>query len=272
MLHLNASRVLKFVFLALLLLLDTQAFPLSSSSSSPNQAQNTFTKHGTNEEQNEYKNNAFIHNPTPAPAPATASTFAPTPTKPHPQYDQFRMRSLLPRDAEYVNSRWPYKSSKSLFKIRRQIIEASSKSLHSGTPSPNCCLGIEHCHTSPSSSSSATTQNRNDQNGDSNDDLVHLNTVLVACILQYPNGALGMLHVDESFRRYGLGGWLLKEATARLERHGSPCFAFIVDNNKASEALFTKHGWVKENPNEKRGTGRRRAKRKWIKNKVKRKE
>ncbi len=38
----------------------------------------------------------------------------------------FRIRPLMPDDAEYVNSRWPYKSSKSLCKIKRQIIEAGN--------------------------------------------------------------------------------------------------------------------------------------------------
>ena len=73
-----------------------------------------------------------------------------------------------------------------------------------------------------------------------------------------------MLHVDDTYRRLGLGAWLLREATYTLQKQNLPCFAFIVDNNIASESLFLKQGWVKDDPTKKKGTGRRRAKRKWI--------
>jgi GNAT superfamily N-acetyltransferase len=91
---------------------------------------------------------------------------------------------------------------------------------------------------------------------------------LVACIIRYQDGALGMLHVDDAYRRRGLGAALLSEATKASPRTKwmdcPPCFAYILDGNKESEALLTKQGWVREDPTVKKGTGRRRAKRKWI--------
>mmetsp|Transcript_24204 Transcript_24204/g.37323 ORF Transcript_24204/g.37323 Transcript_24204/m.37323 type:complete len:117 (+) Transcript_24204:1-351(+) len=88
---------------------------------------------------------------------------------------------------------------------------------------------------------------------------------LRACILRYEGGALGMLYVNSSYRRLGYGQTLLAEATQRLEQQGVECAAFIVDGNDASEMLFTKEGWVRADPTMKRKTGRRKAKRKWIK-------
>jgi GNAT superfamily N-acetyltransferase len=139
--------------------------------------------------------------------------------------EKFRLRPLTTQDAQYVNSKWPYRSTKSLLKIRKQL-----------QLDPKCCLGIEN------------------QEND-----------VIACIMRYQNGALGMLHVDDEYRRCGLGSRLLREATHILEEESLPCFAYILDNNSASETLFTREGWVKEDPNVKKRTGRRRAKRKWIK-------
>mmetsp|Transcript_29668 Transcript_29668/g.69819 ORF Transcript_29668/g.69819 Transcript_29668/m.69819 type:complete len:89 (+) Transcript_29668:1588-1854(+) len=42
------------------------------------------------------------------------------------------------------------------------------------------------------------------------------------------------------------------------------CTAFIKDGNVASERVFSGAGWVRENPNAKKGSGRRKANRKWI--------
>ena len=78
---------------------------------------------------------------------------------------------------------------------------------------------------------------------------------LVACILRHRNGSLGILHTDEEHRRRGLGAILLNEATRAAKDRRDPIFAFIVDGNKASEALFTKLGWVKAEPLAKKGTG-----------------
>ena len=146
--------------------------------------------------------------------------------------DGATLRPLRFSDAPFVVSRWPYSSEKSLELTRHQI-EANSA----------VCLGVER---------------RNDDNGGDNHELC-------AFILRYHNGALGMLHVEESCRRRGYGSALLSEATRVLENRGEPRQAFIVDGNRASEALFAKQGWIRADPNAKRGTGKRRAKREWIK-------
>ena len=90
---------------------------------------------------------------------------------------------------------------------------------------------------------------------------------LIACIIRYESGPLGILHVVDEHRNKGYGSALLKEATRLLiEEAGYQdcCEAFIKDGNAASENVFTKLGWVRENPNIKKKTGVRRAKRKWI--------
>ncbi len=93
---------------------------------------------------------------------------------------------------------------------------------------------------------------------------------LVACILRYESGPLGILHVSEELRGKGYGTALLRESlNAVLEANHSrdvplECSAFIKDGNTASERVFSKVGFVRENPNAKKGTGKRRANRKWI--------
>jgi GNAT superfamily N-acetyltransferase len=89
---------------------------------------------------------------------------------------------------------------------------------------------------------------------------------LIAFVVQYENGVLGMLYVQESYRNRGYGTILIQVATKALEEHQLECIAWIVDGNTASETVFTNCGWVKENPHQKRGTGSRRAPRKWIRN------
>uniref|UniRef100_A0A7S4EHS0 tRNA-uridine aminocarboxypropyltransferase n=1 Tax=Pseudo-nitzschia australis TaxID=44445 RepID=A0A7S4EHS0_9STRA len=102
-------------------------------------------------------------------------------------------------------------------------------------------------------------------------------TKLIACILRYESGPLGILHVQESHRGKGYGTALLKEATQILaeyhhqqrqekeqEQHNLECTAFIKDGNLASQHVFSKAGWIQENPNAKKGSGKRRANRKWI--------
>ena len=74
-----------------------------------------------------------------------------------------------------------------------------------------------------------------------------------------------MLHVDSQYRRRGYGEALLGEATKAIENAGTgECVAFIMEGNVASEKTFEKVGWVREDPNLK-GTGKRKANRKWIK-------
>ncbi len=150
------------------------------------------------------------------------------PTKKTPNYvrldDGATIRPLRVSDAETVNSLWEYRDKKSLELIRRRI------QLDNG----EVCLGVE------------------------------LDGRLVAWIVRYEGGALGMLHCDEAHRRKGYASELLSRATKILKERNEECVAFIVDGNSASEALFTKNGWVRENPKAKKGTGRRKAKRKWI--------
>jgi DTW domain-containing protein YfiP/ribosomal protein S18 acetylase RimI-like enzyme len=134
------------------------------------------------------------------------------------------LRQLRPSDASSVNSKWPYRSDKSLKMITRRI----------ETQDP-CCLGLE-------------------RDGE-----------LCAFILRYEDGSLGILHVEEAYRRNGYGTRLLVEATRLLEERGEPRVAYIVDGNGASEGLFAKQRWIREDPNAKKGTGKRKAKRKWIK-------
>eukprot|EP00588_Corethron_pennatum_P031885 CAMPEP_0194343568 /NCGR_PEP_ID=MMETSP0171-20130528/97598_1 /TAXON_ID=218684 /ORGANISM="Corethron pennatum, Strain L29A3" /LENGTH=337 /DNA_ID=CAMNT_0039109835 /DNA_START=579 /DNA_END=1589 /DNA_ORIENTATION=+ len=124
--------------------------------------------------------------------------------------DSFLLRSLIPSDSVFVDSRWPYRSKKSLKMIESQIRADNSNATQSGC---SCCLGIDH------------------------------DGRLVACILRHRNGSLGILHVDETYRRRGLGKILLSEATSSVQRRGELPIAFIVDGNTHSEALFSTLGW-----------------------------
>lgn len=94
---------------------------------------------------------------------------------------------------------------------------------------------------------------------------VEINGELVAFVLRYLGGALGMLYVDPSHRRQGYGAALLNEATRAVEEQNESPWSLILVGNEASEALFTAHGWEKENPKIKNGSGKRRSNRKWIK-------
>lgn len=146
--------------------------------------------------------------------------------------DGYSLRSLQgSNDAKFVDSRWPYSSSKSLRMIERQI-EADNK--NATKTNCSCCLGIEY---------------RNE---------------LVGCILRHRNGSLGILHIDENHRRRGFGDALLKEASRAVIHRKQPLFAYIVDGNNQSEALFFKQGWVKADPDSIKGTGKRKAKRLWL--------
>ena len=55
---------------------------------------------------------------------------------------------------------------------------------------------------------------------------------------------------------------MLSSATKALQQKNDPTYAFILEGNTASEALFTKMGWEKIYSG-KKGTGKRRAKRLW---------
>ena len=93
---------------------------------------------------------------------------------------------------------------------------------------------------------------------------VQVGGVLCACILRYPGGALGMLYVDPGHRRRGYGNELVRIATEAVEKRGETCWALILEGNEASESLFEKNGYIREDPSLKKKTGRRRANRKWI--------
>ncbi|KAL7551334.1 hypothetical protein ACHAWF_014527 [Thalassiosira exigua] len=143
----------------------------------------------------------------------------------------YALRPLAECDAEYVNSRWPFQSSKSLTMIRRQILGDMANGTKFGN---RVCLGVE------------------------------FDDKLVGCVIRHRNGSIGILHVDEEHRRSGIGELLLKEASDALKNRQEEAFAFIVDGNKASEALFAKLGWEKADPLKPKQTGKRRAKRLWI--------
>uniref|UniRef100_A0A7S1FNY9 tRNA-uridine aminocarboxypropyltransferase n=1 Tax=Corethron hystrix TaxID=216773 RepID=A0A7S1FNY9_9STRA len=145
--------------------------------------------------------------------------------------DGLLLRNLIPSDSVFVDLRWPYRSNKSLKMIEKQIIADNINATRTGC---HCCLGIEH------------------------------DNQLVACIIRHRNGALGMFHVDEAYRRRGLGKVLLSKATASVQQQGDLPIAFILDGNTPSEKLFSMLGWCKENPLTKKGTGKRKAIRKWI--------
>ncbi|KAL3763711.1 hypothetical protein ACHAWU_008033 [Discostella pseudostelligera] len=145
----------------------------------------------------------------------------------------YTLRPLVEADGTYVNSIWPFRSNKSLIMITKQIVGDIKNATIYGSSST--CLGIE------------------------------FESRLVGCIIRHRNGSVGILHVDEEHRRFGLGEALLKEATkAVLARGGEDVYAFILDGNHASEALFTKLGWEKVGDSSAKGTGKRRAKRKWM--------
>jgi hypothetical protein len=55
--------------------------------------------------------------------------------------DGYRLRPLLLSDAEFVDSRWPYGSKKSLVMIKKQI---GADNLNATRTGYSTCLGIEH--------------------------------------------------------------------------------------------------------------------------------
>jgi len=134
----------------------------------------------------------------------------------------YSIRPLVKSDGKYVDSRWPYRSSKSLVMIEKQILADNINATKYGG---SICLGID------------------------------FEGSLVGCIFRHRNGSLGILHVDEEHRKLGLGQVLLNEATKELASRNEDLFAFIIDGNHASEALFTKLGWEKASGSSTKGTG-----------------
>mmetsp|Transcript_33335 Transcript_33335/g.49690 ORF Transcript_33335/g.49690 Transcript_33335/m.49690 type:complete len:473 (-) Transcript_33335:18-1436(-) len=135
----------------------------------------------------------------------------------------YRLRSLNgTQDAKYVDSIWPYSSSKSLKMIERQIDADNRNSTITGY---SCCLGVEY------------------------------DKQLVGCIIRHRNGSLGILHVDNDHRRKGLGAILVEVASRAIMQRNEKLFAYVVDGNNESMNFFSKLGWVKSDPAGKRGTG-----------------
>ena len=95
---------------------------------------------------------------------------------------------------------------------------------------------------------------------------IERNEELIACILRYRSGEIGMLHVDPNHRRMGYASILIREFVRRLRTFEDADYAetFIMDGNDASQATFSALGWIPEDENQKKGTGKRKAKRKWI--------
>lgn len=91
---------------------------------------------------------------------------------------------------------------------------------------------------------------------------------LVACILRYRSGEIGMLYVNSEHRRRGYATILIQEFVRRVQtsaNDNTDCAeAFIMDGNGASQSTFLALGWEPDNENRKKGTGKRKAKRKWI--------
>jgi len=116
------------------------------------------------------------------------------------------IRLLVQSDAELIDSRWEYSSAGSLQTIRGLI--GSKK---------GCCLGVETA-----------------EDGQ-----------LVAWVLQYLDGSIGMLWCECDHRRSGLAGSLLSVATERCLKSGGDGFAYahVVEGNRPSEGLFRKLGW-----------------------------
>lgn len=95
---------------------------------------------------------------------------------------------------------------------------------------------------------------------------IECNNKLVACILRYRSGEIGMLYVDIDHRRRGYASILIQECMRRLRNFEDADCAetYIMDGNDASQATFSALGWKQEDGNQKKGTGKRRAKRKWV--------
>jgi len=145
----------------------------------------------------------------------------------------YKLRQLKSQtnDAQYVDSIWPYSSKKSLGMIEKQMhadnVNTTRYTNDNDDDSTSaCCLGIEY-----------------------------EDKELVACIIRHRNGSLGILHVEPQHRHLGLAQVLLKSAMISISSRDEKLFAYIVDGNKASERLFSKLGWRKDDPLGKRGTG-----------------
>jgi DTW domain-containing protein YfiP/GNAT superfamily N-acetyltransferase len=88
---------------------------------------------------------------------------------------------------------------------------------------------------------------------------------LRAYIVRAEDGTLGMLHVEDDFRRRGYGRTLVQESARVLHDLGEPCVTFIMEDDIAVESLFRNLGWVfTDENNMERETMAKKSKRKWI--------
>lgn len=67
---------------------------------------------------------------------------------------------------------------------------------------------------------------------------------LVAWGLLYDTNAVGALHVEEGYRRLGLGSALLRNLTQKCENSVHRPYAYIDTRNSSSIKMFKKRGWI----------------------------
>jgi RimJ/RimL family protein N-acetyltransferase len=93
---------------------------------------------------------------------------------------------------------------------------------------------------------------------------IECNKELVACALRYRSGEIGMLYVDIDHRRKGYASILIQELVRRVRNFENSDYVetFVMDGNDASRATFSALGWRQED--QKKGTGKRKAKRRWV--------
>lgn len=130
------------------------------------------------------------------------------------------LRLLSQDDAALVNSRWEYRSERSLAMIRKMI--AVSESTFGG------CMGLE------------------------------VDNVLVAWSCRYLDGSLGMLWTEEGHRKKGYGRLVVNASIrsildrrhlfpseSKIPTHSwkQPLVAFTVDGNSISQGLLAKLNW-----------------------------
>jgi len=116
------------------------------------------------------------------------------------------LRPLRGSDARLVDSRWTYRSARSAAMVRRSLTAARGLG----------CIGIA------------------DEGGAGE---------LRGWIVRYSDGPLGMLWVEEAYRRRGYAAALIAAAERDLRAAGEPLFCYIVDENDASIRQFSRAGW-----------------------------
>ena len=195
------------------------------------------------------------------------------------------IRPLVEGDIPLIDSWWEQGGTAKSSTI---IARALQNDRRHPTDEQRLCLGITLEESEPNTGRTTTDTDDDDKNHGTH------HTTLIACIVRYETGAVGLLHVQNNFRNRGYGSLLLREATRRMIRHhngtkekkknkameettnnndddnndndNTAVFeACIRDGNAISEAVFTNCGWILADPTLKtKGTGTRRSNRKWI--------